>query len=60
MNEQTAVEFLVEWMKDNVAEYTGDMEKAIIQALDMENYQLNDAFFRGVKAQVLNKSPYNK
>jgi len=57
---KTAVGFLAEWMRDNVAENTGDMQEAIDKALEIESYQINSAFFKGVKSKILNKSPYKK
>jgi len=56
----TAVETLAKWMMYHVTEHSGDMQEAIDQALEIESYQFNDAFFKGVKSKILNKSPYNK
>jgi len=59
-NPLTAVETLAKWMMYNVTEHSGDMQEAIDKALEIESYQFNDAFFKGVKSKILNKSPYNK
>jgi chitinase len=44
---QTAVEWLVQWLKDNPVSYTSSYEWAIQQAKQMEKEQIKKAHYEG-------------
>ena len=49
MAKQTAVEWIIQWSKENPIAYQSDYHDAIEQAKEMEKEQIQQAFNDGVK-----------
>lgn len=48
--QQTAVDFLSEWITKNIVVHVGDLNKAIEKAKEMEKDQIKNAWVNGVVA----------